>query len=471
MFSKIILTALPFLTFVSAYASFEEASRLYSRGSISYGGHQRVIIELVEDKFYFAAVPWAKDALVMSKGSVDSQFDAALDRILERTGVKPFETLPEEVLRKSKASQIRYIIGKKLFKRGEAGQALSELERVNSEDSAFPFVANLKAVIHSSLGNHDKAGANFKDCVRYSDRMIGDAETEIQKNQFAMNKDYCMAGIARAEFAMKNYTKAESAYLDIQKEAFVWPEILFEEAWTSYYKRNYNRTLGKLISYRAPVFNFVFNPEIEVLKGLTYLKMCLYDDAKRTVDDFYQEYESSSKNLRTLLNNRGKDYRYYYTLLADFDGKKPSPLPILDSILSSVNKDSAMIEMKNGLNQALREYNSIRKLRDSSLRTNLIKNLKTLLDEYRILIGAYVRAGVVSKYMDLYTAFQGMSYIKLEVLAQRKERLYESDEITGKKRGDVKYIDRNDKQYFWNFNGEFWADELGDYVFALRSEC
>ena len=64
-----------------------------------------------------------------------------------------------------------------------------------------------------------------------------------------------------------------------------------------------------------------------------------------------------------------------------------------------------------------------------------------------------------------------MSYIKLEVLAQRKEQLYRSDVIPGTKRGDVKYIERNDKQYFWTFNGEFWADELGDYVFALRSEC
>jgi hypothetical protein len=65
-----------------------------------------------------------------------------------------------------------------------------------------------------------------------------------------------------------------------------------------------------------------------------------------------------------------------------------------------------------------------------------------------------------------------MSYIKLEILALRKERLYQVESESKKsKRGDIKYIQRNDKQYFWTFNGEFWADELGDYVFALRSEC
>ena len=63
-----------------------------------------------------------------------------------------------------------------------------------------------------------------------------------------------------------------------------------------------------------------------------------------------------------------------------------------------------------------------------------------------------------------------MSFIKLEVLARKKQSLYEPKSKSGK-RGDIRYIERNDKQYFWDFNGEFWADELGDYVFALGSEC
>jgi hypothetical protein len=157
--------------------------------------------------------------------------------------------------------------------------------------------------------------------------------------------------------------------------------------------------------------------------------------------------------------------------MADHEDRRSAPLPILDKILKSVRKDAAYIEMKSALTAAIAEYHKLTKLSNTSLNQNLEKNVKTLADEYRSALGAYVRAGLVSKYAELYSAFQGMSYIKLEVLAQRKERLYQTDVIESGKRGDVKYIDRNDKQYFWNFNGEFWADELGDYVFALRSEC
>src|SRR5690606_13778203 len=116
---------------------------------------------------------------------------------------------------------------------------------------------------------------------------------------------------------------------------------------------------------------------------------------------------------------------------------------------------------------ALTEYKKLNQQRRTKFRNDLIRNMKTVLDEQRNTIGSYIRTGMVSKYAEFYSSFQGMSYIKLEVLAQRKERLYQSDAAPGRKRGDIKYIERNDKQYFWTFNGEFWADELGDYVFAL----
>jgi hypothetical protein len=200
--------------------------------------------------------------------------------------------------------------------------------------------------------------------------------------------------------------------------------------------------------------------------------MCLYDDAKKTADGFYGDLMEPSRELRSFLNSRGKDYKYFYNLMADHEKGRTPPISLAPSLLKSIRKDGAYLEMKGALTSAIVEYNRLRKKGNSGFRSNLIKNIKVVLDEYRTVLGAFVRSGMVSKYAELYSAFQGMSYIKLEILALKKERLYQSDSpLTGNKRGDVKYIERNDKQYFWTFNGEFWADELGDYVFALRSEC
>lgn len=469
MFSKIFV--LSFLLLPTAWSSYEAADRLYGKGSISLSGYRKTIIELVNGGYYYSSVPWMKDYIVRSEKALDPELEQALDTMLYHTGVKPFESLPENILKRSRSGNIRYILAKRLFKKGDNQSALNELNGISSDHSAYPFIANLKATIYAATKNHQEAETQFKDCIRTSENRIGKVPTIIQKDQLKTNRDYCVAGIARVQFAKEDFKKSEFNYLDISKDSFVWPEILFEEAWASYYLKNYNRTLGKLVSYKAPVFDFIFKPEVEVLKALTYMKMCLYDDAKGTVDDFYNELLNPSRDLRKFLISRGKDYRYFYNLVADHEDNKSGPLPIVDSIIKSVRKDAAYIEMKSSLTSAVAEYNELRKRPNTAMNAALVRNVKTLADEYRTTLGAYVRAGLVSKYAELYAAFQGMSYIKLEVLAQRKEKLYQSDTVQSSKRGDVKYIERNDKQYFWTFNGEFWADELGDYVFALRSEC
>lgn len=465
MFSKILFASV--LTVSSAFASYEAAERSYAKGT----ANKRTIIELVNAGHYYSTVPWMKDYIVKSE-RLDSDMEQVLDVMLYHTGLKPFESLPEDILRRSRSGNIRYILAKRLFKKGNSQAALEELNGISADHLAYPFVTHLKGTILSSIGNHAQAETVFKDCINASERRMSKATSITLKDQLATNKDYCVAGIARSQFATESFGKAEVSYLDIQKDSFVWPEILFEEAWTSYYTKNYNRTLGKLVSYKAPVFDFIFKPEVEVLKALTYMRMCLFDDAKKTADEFYNDLLDPSRQLRSFLVSRSKDYNYFYHLMSDHENLKPAPLPILDSILKSVRKDAAYIEMKSALTAAINEYNLLKKRSNSAMNVALERNVKTLAEEYRTLIGAYVRAVAVSKYAELHAAFQGMSYIKLEVLAMRKEQLYKSSEVEdGKKRGDLKYIERNDKQYFWTFNGEFWADELGDYVFALRSEC
>lgn len=468
MFSKIFVLTL-FLS-ASAMASYQEASRIYGNGTVSLAGYRRTILELVDGGYYFSAIPWFKEYLVKNS-SLDAELEVALDKIIAVAGVKPFESLPEQILQRSRSGNIRFILAKRLFKKGEHQSALNQLNAVSTEHPAYPFIANMKGAILSHENKHSEAVEAFKECVSSSRSMMSEVDSITQKQQLEMNRDACVAGQGRVLFAANNFKQSELVYLDIPKDSFIWPQILFEEAWTSYYLKNYNRTLGKLVTYKAPVLDFIFKPESEVLKALTFMKMCLYEDAKKTVDSFYDELLKPSRDLRSYLMRHGKKYRFYYDLMADHEDNKKSGSELIDSILKSIRKDAAYIELKSAISASIAEYNQLRKQPKSSMRSNLIKNIRMLTEEYRTLIGAYVRAGLVSKYAELYAAFQGMSYIKLEVLAQRKERLYQSDSLPGRKRGDVKYIDRNDKQYFWNFNGEFWADELGDYVFALRSEC
>ncbi|GEM_PF-1168419 len=472
MFSmKIILGLCISLSLSPVFASYKDAESSYGKGSISLAGYRRILINLINDGYAFAAVPWMKDYLVKSSGSLDGEMEIALDKLLTVTGVHPFENLPEKILNRSRSINIRYILAKKLFKKERYQEALGQLGNLDSDHPNYPFSSHLKASILSVLGNHAAAEIEFKDCVRGSLREKSDTKSLLRQRQLQINHDYCVAGIARNSFAVKNYDKSDLSYLDIPKSSYIWPEILFEEAWNSYYQRSYNRTLGKLVSYNAPVFDFIFNPEIDVLKALTYMRMCLFEDAKKTVDTFYSSLLNPSRKLRTFLLSKGKDYSYFYQIVSDHEQGKPLSFDLLDTLIKAYRKDMAYHEMKGSLTEALVEYKRVTELPRSTFRSNLMRNIKQTVSDYRRYIGLGARAYLVKTYADLFISFQDMSYIKLEVLAQRKERLYRTDAVVGKKRGDIQYIKRNEKQYFWDFNGEFWADELGDYVFALRSEC
>lgn len=466
MFNKILITL---FIIPSAFASWQGAERAYSQNRGSSKADQ-VAVELIREGLYFSSIPWMKEALISGRGKLSSQAERALDDLINIVGTSQFELLPNKFLARSNSDSMKYIVAKKLLRKNKTNEAVRFASSINPNHPVYPFALNVLATSYSILGKNKTSVRSFKDCEIASERRLKKNISAVEKRQLRLNKDYCTMGIARANFAGKDYKEADLKYLDIPKSSMIWPEVLFEEAWNSYYLGNYNRTLGKLVTYKAPVFNYIFNPEIEVLNALTFMKLCLYNDAKRISDNFYNQYMQPARQLRSFLLQKKKNYKYFYRMMMDYEQTKRANSKLLMTLLNSISREGSYIEIKNGLILSAKELENINKRRRSTFTNTIKRNLAEAIRTQRNLMGSYVRNRLVGKYAEIYKSFEGMSYIKLEVLAQKKARLYNFSD-KGSKRGDIKYIERNDKQYFWDFNGEFWADELGDYVFALGSEC
>ncbi len=454
---------------ISAFANLDRAGSVL-KSSRGVKRMEEVTIRLVNSNYHFTAIPWAKDFFINNRERISSSMERAIDELITVVGTRQFELIPNRYLQRSNSNSVRYIIAKKLLRKNKASEALSYVSKINPNHPVYPFSLNLKAVAYSLQGKTKEANNVFKDCENFSTSKISSARNAMEKRQLEMNRDYCIMGNARALFQGRKYDEANLRYLDIPKSSFVWPEVLFEEAWNSYYLQNYNRTLGKLVTYKAPIFDYIFNPEIEVLNALTFMKMCLYEDAKRTSDNFYTKYMKDTRNLRLYLIKRKKQYKYFYRLMLSFEKTNRATNDLLETLLRSISREPSYMDTRDSLTNAVKELGRINGQRNSLMKRIAKKNISDVIRTQRNLVGSYVRERLVEKYAELYKAFQGMSYIKLETLAQRKAKLYNFNDKESK-RGDIKYIQRNDKQYFWNFNGEFWADELGDYVFALGSEC
>ena len=470
---KLIFITLSLLLSASSFANANRAWTVLKANGGNYKVYPRVIENLVNDGLYFTSIPYVKEYLFRNKGQSNRELDKLIDEIVTEVGIKQFEVLPTSAISSSTAPMLKYIYAKKLFRKKQYSKTLKVLNKAIPRDhAAKPFALFLEASAFSLLGKTDNAVSSYKRCVSVSNDQRSDYKDDPNRTrQLEINRDYCIVGVARTQFAAKKFEKANLSYLDLEKSSYIWPEILFEEAWNSFYLRDYNRTLGKLVTYKAPVLDFIFNPEIDVLRALTYMELCLWNDTRNVVDGFYKDYTRDHSKLKGFLRKHRKDYKYYYLLMKSYSKGTPSGNKLLDKYIKGIRNDPAYREMFVTFSEGRKEIEKVKKLSSGAAQRVFLKNLKDSLVLQRDLLGAYVRKGIKQYTAQLNKAFEGMSYIKLEVLARRKAILYNSKYEGGRSRGDIRNLKRNEKQYFWNFNGEFWADELGDYVFSLKSEC
>lgn len=457
---------------ISSHASIDQAERVFQKNRSNLNVYLEVVENLVDARYYFSAVPFLKEYLVRGEVKKNKQLDRLLDEVVRAVGIMQFEVMPESSLRHTNSPMVKYILAKKLFRKGNYKEALEHIRRTIPDDHPIkPYALHLQGTALSLLRDYSDAKYSYEECMDVSEKAISSAKYIREKRQLQMNRDYCVAGIARNLFTEGKYLEAEQAYLDLEKSSQVWPEILFDEAWTSFYLKKFNRTLGKLVTYKSPFFSHIFNPEIEVLQAMAYLQMCLWGDTRKVVDDFYNKYESQSEKLYSYINNKGNDFKLFFSLPELTLKRNISDDNLLKMMLQSLTYDPAYLEMRDAYERGRREIDYVKKLKRSRFRSILVNNLNDVVILQRDLIGSYIKKGLSTLSYRVEQTFAHMSYIKLEVIRNKKDQIYNAVPNTERTRGDIQYLERSDKQYFWTFNGEFWADELGDYVFALRSEC
>ena len=62
--------------------------------------------------------------------------------------------------------------------------------------------------------------------------------------------------------------------------------------------------------------------------------------------------------------------------------------------------------------------------------------------------------------------------LRLEIISKQKHLVYSNKSLVSDRgRGSSDNVNRKATEQFYDFFGEFWADELGSYSFGLKSNC
>ncbi len=492
---------------LSAQGYLSEAQTLYSQGQYFKSARYAFAAQEADPKLASEAYSWVTLSLVRARlynsasyffiRTLQTGQKPAIRRVLTQT-----ETLlvrvGADLLRKYlirhtsyedydtlNRSAYLYGLGKDALLSGKLQNSIGYVNGISGRSPLWPFALQLRATANAILGKNDDAIRDFRECgsvaSQYADTSDAE-ESAVKRTQRSEAEDLasrCQAGVARTLYQMDKFQEADRAYDRIPKESLVWPDILFEQAWNSFGREEYNRSLGKLVSYKSPALSFVFNSEVDVLRAQSFLALCLYSDANEVINEFNSKYAKVGEDVKHFVEVNAGNINAFY----DF-GKRAlgGTLYAQDDTLRMANRfvrgpyfqNLVSAEKSVGTERvAIRQFGAMQpgaRAGGGGFPGFLDQILGWREKTIRQLGGAFVKNSLLDYHSMLISDFEKMSFIKLEMLRRAKERLIYKRELGSRSRGGQE-PGRRDDQYFWSFNGEFWNDELGDYVFGLESEC
>lgn len=386
-------------------------------------------------------------------------------------------------------SAFLYSLGKDALLAHQEALAIGYLNGIQSSSALWPFALELKGSAHAILGETEKAVYDFNLCVDDAGDLTRGLDTSsyLYRQSLSDAEDLrarCMAGVARSYYQENKFDDADRTYDRIQKSSLVWPDILFEQAWNAFARQEYNRTLGKLVSYKSPALMFVFNPEIDVLRAQAYLALCLYSDANDVINEFNGRYNRIGEEVKAFVEGKQSDLDAFYGV-----GKEALHGSIyinqgMRPMLNQFVRGPYFTSLVHNENEIASERAGIRRFAAArGVAEDPGKGLPGFLEQVlewrkksvRVLGGMFVKNSLIDYHAQLVENFEKMAFIKLEMLKRAKDQLIYKNSPNlahAAERGwGNQTPHRKDYQYYWSFNGEFWNDEIGDYVFGLESQC
>ncbi len=281
-------------------------------------------------------------------------------------------------------------------------------------------------------------------------------------------------------YEAKRYRSAIEYYAQIPRESDNWLQALFEAAWTFFMMQKHNNTLGTIHTLHSPFFENRFFPESYILQAITFLRLCRYKEVKSSLSRFKSRYQGTFRDLNKMLSKYDNDQKGFFKLVYDYrtgtlDNFKEAH-PILDSLArTDVYKEAGnTIRFTDNELARLTRYNG--RWGSSGLQDELssfLRNKKA---------SAVKDAG--KRLFDKGTGY--FAYLKelsdqtiginTEMVLGRVDALRAKLKVgTADKKanfiGGLQELNVSQDLEYWPFEGEYWEDELGGYVYNIDSIC
>lgn len=426
--------------------------------NVTYSASNRQIKNELAQGLYFSALD--SIAIKYKYQSPPQGIKSILKKLTRYTGSQYFNTYGDIELRKLNIPSTHLIMAKRNLYLSKYKYTHKRLAKIPKEHYLYPEAMLIKATSFYKRSLRTKAQRAYNDCIEHAHKWETNS-TSKRRKYFAVIKETCLLNKARIQFRNQEYKNAIFAYESIPKKSYLWPYTLIEKAWSYYYLKDYNRSLGILMTYNSPLLQSYFKPEAEYLKALNYFRLCLYKDSLDVINKYYTQYKPKSDKLRSVLNTAAKTKLGFYKIMRSSIKKEEKKNKFMRNVITQMSK---RVKYNLDLSSLTLINKELTKRKNQKL-----QNIKLDIKEQ---MNHYIKVSMYGFINEIHEFSKHLFELKLELLSNARNLAYKNKkQVIDKKRGHLKNIQATPDKDLWQFKKAFWADELGEYTFALNSAC
>lgn len=426
-------------------------------------------VKLEQKKYYYSALnEFFKEAYFREITKDDL---SRLEELLYFTGIEILEDYEPSMLARFPTSSTRFILGRQAIQKKDFKKAFQIMDKVHPDHRYYPESQLLLGQVYAEQNNKDMEFAAYDRCQVSAEKQEKNAASEKIGRYFRMIYEICLVNRARHHYKHGNYQEAIDAYNKIPKRSYKWPYIILEKAWAYYQLGDFNRALGLLITYKSPLLDTYFFPEAEYLSALAYFRLCLYEDTLIIINQYYQFYRPRFQALEKVLRQNKDSKNYFYNLMFKPGKDLKKHEEFVDQIVTRMKKQTRFSLDFNTIYKINQEIRRI--LREKKeVQAKFLPHLASVRENMTTKINYNAKTDIFN-FLESVPFFSSELFkLNLEVISRKKDLVYSGKKLVAdRSRGDFSNVKRNRFEEFWKFHGAFWADELGDYSFGLKSNC
>ncbi len=390
----------------------------------------------------------------------------ALGQLSWEVGIEILEDYDSKILEQFATPPAWFALARKSLKNSDYNSVLNYSDKIPKNHWLFPEAKLMQSEVYLIKKNTEEELKALKICSKSA------SSAKSDDRYFKVVGEICLANIARYYFNKGKYKEALDEFNRFPKNSYLWPSLLFERAWLNYHLKDYNRTLGLLVTYKSPLLDTYFFPEAEYLSALSYFRLCLWEDTTILVNQYYKVYRPRFYELEKILRENVNKPQYFYQMMLRLDQGLKGQEIFIGKIIGRIKKEQRFISGFRQIAEIDKEINRISKAEKPDIQNKVVPHLNLVRSNIIAKLDNYAKLTIFNFLNRVKFFSNEMFKLHLEISLRKKDLIYDNKKlISDRSRGDYSNVKRTRFEYFWKFEGAFWADELGDYSFGLKSNC